>query len=1011
MAKLRNLTLLFIAFVFVIALGSSRSFGQSTSRFKSYTATQANPVVVNHPATSTINLDPNPQAIVDHVNLNANQLSGSDNSHLSTVTHVANANVVSTPGQWMPQQQVFDNRRPIHDPAFNYLPALDTMRIDPVRIESARRSAIQYRSKSSSTSPVLTDLANTNANLADQWAELAEAINSVSARVVDANMKLGAATRDFDDIGSKLTQYGMTPTIGLLLSHKKSQLEDWQVDGSAGHFVNGDLKRSREKQLENEMVVYDGSDVARQTSEILALAGYNSTRADTAQVASQVQSLLRERREWLLLLSQGYNDYRQKLGELDSASTAFVKLTSDYRKLINRHVTWIRSGEPIGIADLRKFRTGLSSLFDSRRSESFGFSLSRKWNSNPASGWTLIGTTVVIFLVRILAKFWLVGIGKRKRLRESTAVFRKLVVSLLTPLVAIAIPSILYLIARWLGSGYVTESTLHASTALYAASFVALIVEVPRQLLRRYGFIDKHLKIELPRQQRAAVYLLVIGTGLILAAYIITLAEHIDHGTWSGSVARFGFIASMLLVAWTAHLALKPTGGFLEPLVEKFGGKVLHRIRLLFYFLGVGFPLAMIALSALGYEYTATEIIKRAGTMFVSILIAATLWSALKIVASGAWHTLTGTHDDSRIDEFDEVQPARVSGALAEQSLELKHQIAFLSQCALVLAAIVCIGWLWIDILPNVRMGNPVVWTVQDTVTQSFVDANGQKLSRSEVLASPVTVLHLILAGATLFVAFQLAKLLPGIFDALVLQRVNFDEAMEHLSLVVGRCLLFGTGCFIACRLVGLRWETIQWLAVGLAVGLGFALQDIMRNLFGGIVVLFEKPARLGDLITVGNITGRVAAQKLRTTVLSDEDGREVIIPNKNFVSQDVVNWMGAGRLQSIPIEVAVTRDERPVDVCRMLQQLLAQQPDLLLSPAPQATLVCVSQQSQRIELRAWVEEDQDAARYRESLTKLVLNYLSEKNLLATHQPPQPSLREPLDSDATALRSRTKRSA
>jgi small-conductance mechanosensitive channel len=309
-------------------------------------------------------------------------------------------------------------------------------------------------------------------------------------------------------------------------------------------------------------------------------------------------------------------------------------------------------------------------------------------------------------------------------------------------------------------------------------------------------------------------------------------------------------------------------------------------------------------------------------------------------------------------------------------------------------------------------MGNPVLWTVQDSVTQSFVDAGGQKLSRTQVETTPITVLRLVLAAATLFVAFQLAKLLPGIFDALVLQRVNFDEAMEHLSLVLGRCLLFGAGCFLACRLVGLRWETIQWLAVGLTIGLGFAMQDIVRNLLGGLVVLFEKPARLGDLITVGNVTGRVAAQKLRTTVLSDEEGREVIIPNKNFVSQDVVNWMGAGRLKAIPIEVAVTRDERPADVCRMLQQLLVEQPDLLLSPAPQATLVCVSQQSQRIELRAWVEEYQDVSRHREILTTTVLNFLLEKNLLAPNQPRQPSLKDSFDPDAIrGFRSRKKRSA
>jgi potassium efflux system protein len=498
----------------------------------------------------------------------------------------------------------------------------------------------------------------------------------------------------------------------------------------------------------------------------------------------------------------------------------------------------------------------------------------------------------------------------------------------------------------------------------------------------------------------------------VLSAYVVTLSGQIDHGVWNGSVTRLGMFAILLLVAWTAHLALKPNGGFLEPLVQHFGGQILHRIRYLLYALGVGFPLAMIALCALGYQFTTTEIIKRAGLMFAATVLGATLWSAVKILSSWAWHALTGTQQENQNDEYVGRKPARVSGALAEHALELKHQIAFLGQCALLLAALASIGWLWIDVFPNVRMGNPVVWTVQETVQQAVLDGNGQSVNRAVIETKAITLLHLVLAGAALFVSFQLAKLLPGIFDVLVLQRVNFDEAMEHLSLVVGRFVLFAIGCFLTCRLIGLRWETIQWPAVGLAIGLGFALQDVMRNLLGGLVVLFEKPARLGDLITVGNVTGRVSAQKLRTTVLSDEEGREVIVPNKNFVSQDVINWMGAGRLSVIPIEVSVTRDERPADICRMLQQLLVEQQELLLSPAPQATLVCVSQTSQRIELRAWVEENQDAMRIRDSLKRTVLHYLAEKNLLTPQQPRQPTLKDPSDVDAIgASRPKAKRTA
>ncbi len=973
----RNLVLLFTAVLSLNTLNCGTVLAQNDGHYPSFPTLVAQPPAVESPFYNNQ---------VGHRITDANAFQSSSWPHANQPLH--------PPG-------------PVFDSSSRLVSTYDARRID-----FARQTSTQYRSKTYPSSPNVSDLANINATLADQWADLAESTNDVASRVLDAHARLDAVARDFDEVEANIRQFGLTPTIGLLLSHKKSQLVDWQVDGSTNHFVNQEIQRTRVKQLENEMILYDGSDPIRQANEFLALARIDPSNASHAVLASQIQTLLRERHEWLQWLAQAYNDYRQKLGELDSASAAFDKLTADYRKLIHRHVTWIRNTEPLRRTDFSKITPGLHSLFGARRSEDVAFSLSQKWGSNPSSGMTLIATIVLILLVRFLARTWLIGIGTRKRMRESSLQARKCAASVLTPLVAFAIPSVLYLIARWLGTGFVTESTLHVSSAFYAASLVALVVEVPLQLLRRYGFIEKHLHMELPRRQRASAYLRVIGTGLVLGAYVITLAEHIDHGSWTGSVARFGFMAAMLLVAWTAHLALKPKGGFLEPLIEKLGGSVLYRIRYLYYFLGVGFTIAMMTLSVLGYQYTANEIIKRASITFVAVLIAATLWSAVKILASGAWHLLTGTEEERPFYEEDDVQQVRVSGALAEHSLELKHQMAFLSQCALVLAAIVSVGWLWIDIFPNMRLGNPVLWTVQDTVMKTIVDTSGQKVTRSELQATPITLVHLALAGAALFVAFQLAKLLPSIFDALVLQRVSFDEAMEHLTLVLGRFFLFGAGCFIACRLIGLRWETMQWLAVGLAVGVGFALQDILRNLFGGIVVLFEKPARLGDLITVGNITGRVAAQKLRTTVLSDEDGREVIIPNRNFVSHDVVNWMGAGRLKVIPIEVSVTREERPADVCRMLQQLLTDQPELLLSPAPQATLVCVSQKSQRIELRAWVEEHIDATRYRDSLTTIVRNFLAENNLLTANQPSQPSLKESITSDSLdGSRPRTKRSA
>ncbi|QDT05502.1 Miniconductance mechanosensitive channel MscM precursor [Rubripirellula lacrimiformis] len=865
-------------------------------------------------------------------------------------------------------------------------------------IQAARESANRFRQYAQTASPIAADVADQNAAFADQWAELATTYGELATRVTDAQNDLDSTSRDFDDVTAKITHYGLTPTVGMLLRHKKDQLAQWRVNDSMTLLAGGELSRSRQRQLEIEMVRYDGSDPAIESEEILKQAGLDPTHASRQLLLGDVQDLLRQRYHWVNSLRQGYQDYQQKLGELDSATTAAAQLTAEYQTLINRHITWIRSDEPLGFSDLSKIKGGLSALFDSRRSEAFGFSFGRKWNDNPIAGLGLMLSFILIFFARWRAKSWLVSIGARKRLEDASDSTRKLVAGILTILVAIAIPGQLYAIAYWLGSGIVSESTLNASTAIYAAALVAWFIEIPRQLLRNLGYIHKHVAVELPRRERASTYLSVIGFGLVLSAYLITLTGLIDHGMWRGSLTRFAFIATMMLVTWTFHLALRPTGGFLEPMIAKFGGAVIHRVRVLIYLAGIGFPLAMIGLSTLGYGFTANELIMRAIISMACMLTAATLWPGVKILSARAWHALTGAGPKSPSkDEYGTIpsqDEAHVTGALGEHFLELKHHLAFLCQCTLVVLAVVCFAWLWIDVFPNARMGNPVVWTIQDTVTQSALDATGQTTTHSITEETPITALHLLLAAATLFVAFQLAKLLPALFDALVLQRVSFDEGMEHFSLVLGRFLLFGVGCLVASNLVGIRWQTIQWLAVGLTIGLGFGLQDMVRNLFGGLIVLFEKPARLGDFISVGKVTGRIAAQKLRTTVLSDDEGREVIIPNKNFVSEEVVNWMGAGRLNVIPIEVAVTRDERPADICRLLYELVLEQDDVLLTPAPQATLVCIGQRSQRIEVRAWIEEGQDAHRFRDSLLTVTRRFLEERKLLAKNQPTQPSIHE-----------------
>ncbi len=935
--------------------------------------------------------------------------------------------------------------KPYQEPWRPSLSMPDRYRVS--QLQDAQRQADDYRRLAATMTQPLNELALENVQLIDQWLDLANSQQLLLNRLNQAQRSLENARHDLEDVKSKLELYGMTTTVGMLLQNKREQLRQWQLDLSADRFAANELSRTRQQQLQLEMLRFDGSDPVTQSVQFLFERGlisdnvaalpprgtnpssvnlnsstYNSASLSVAGLNNQnllaeVQSQLRGRNQWVLSLKQGYADYQQRLSELDSVVNEQAQLYTSYRSLIDRKIIWIRNGAGFAFSQIAQFDEGYEALFSTPRSADLGYALKHKWTANPIRGASMLCWVSVILLVRLLARRALIAIGGRKWMREASKDSRKAVAGVLCLLAAFAIPSVLYLMANWMSGDLAFEATQQVANALYAAAIVALFVEVPRQLLNNCGLVDKHIAVELPRRPRALAYMTLVGAGLVMSAYLVSMLSEIDHGIYRDSSARITLILALLLVAWTFHLALRPAGGALEPLVATLGGTLLHRVRVAVYLAAIALPLGLILLLGLGYAFTVNQLIQRAIVTFVGALVIGTLWTSISVFMSLLWLQLTGIETTRRHDAYGPIhdrKPAakQVAGVLAEHNLELKHQLKFLSQCGLTIGIVGALGWVWIDVFPNLRLGNPVVWTVQREVAQAATNFAGPPTLAAQVVAEPITVLHLIAAAVTLFVSFQLAKLLPGLLDALVLQRVSYDEAMEHFLLVLGRCVLFGSGCLIASQWIGLQWQTVQWLVVGLAIGVGYGLQDVVRSLLGGLIVLFEKPARLGDLITVGKVTGRVASQKFRTTTVADADGREIIIPNKNFVNEEVVHWMGSGRLKSIRLEVAVNRDQRPSDLCRALQQLVTEQPETLLTPAPQATLVCIGKVSQRIEIQAWIEDHLNAERYRDNLLREVLEFLRGKEWLVPGQPTQPRLGDDEASlEYQSLNRRVKRTA
>ena len=176
-------------------------------------------------------------------------------------------------------------------------------------------------------------------------------------------------------------------------------------------------------------------------------------------------------------------------------------------------------------------------------------------------------------------------------------------------------------------------------------------------------------------------------------------------------------------------------------------------------------------------------------------------------------------------------------------------------------------------------------------------------------------------------------------------ERVAMTTLVRYFIVIVGSAIAFAT--------IGIDWGKVQWLVAALSVGLGFGLQEIFANFISGLILLFERPIRVGDLVTVGGIDGYVRRIRMRATTIVDFDRKELIVPNKAFVTSQLVNWTLSDPVTRlvIPVGVAYGSD---TELAQKLLMGVAEDCELLLEdPAPAVVFRSFGESS--LDFQLWV--------------------------------------------------------
>ena len=199
----------------------------------------------------------------------------------------------------------------------------------------------------------------------------------------------------------------------------------------------------------------------------------------------------------------------------------------------------------------------------------------------------------------------------------------------------------------------------------------------------------------------------------------------------------------------------------------------------------------------------------------------------------------------------------------------------------------------------------------------------------------PITLSNLLMALAYVMVTFIFAGNFPVLVDLMLTRRFEMTAGSRYALIQLVRYVLVSIAFLAIANELGGSWSQVQWLVAALGVGLGFGLQEIFANMVSGIILLFERPIRVGDTVTVGHVTGRVSRIQMRATHIVDWDRKELVVPNKTFITDQLINWTLSDTVTRIvvPISLAYGSDIKLVETIFM--QVIQSTEKVLQEPEP----------------------------------------------------------------------------
>jgi small-conductance mechanosensitive channel len=243
-----------------------------------------------------------------------------------------------------------------------------------------------------------------------------------------------------------------------------------------------------------------------------------------------------------------------------------------------------------------------------------------------------------------------------------------------------------------------------------------------------------------------------------------------------------------------------------------------------------------------------------------------------------------------------------------------------------------------------------------------------------EINKTPITLTSVIMFMVMIALFGLLARFLSRVLVARILSRLAIEEGTRYNLMRLTQYTVMVIGAIIAFQFIGIDLSGLAVIFGLLSVGIGFGLQNVTSNFVAGLILLFERPIKVGDRVTVGDQEGDVVEINIRSTTIRSLNNIAIIVPNSEFISSKVINWSYEDPKVRLDIDVGVSYDSDLDTVLRSLHEVGEENPEVLRTPAPEVLLMGFGDSAWNMRLRVWIDNPKRHQQVRSALNCAIVH-------------------------------------